>query len=476
MTKRTGNAPATQAGNRTGGGGALAEALTPLIAGMTATRTHLLEWVHTLGVGALHAVFRAEAEALAGPKGNLQRERTHHHWGHAATELTFGGRRIQVARPRVRSRAGEEAVLPAVAAWRARDPLTARVLEQILLGVSTRGYAGSLEAGPAGVPSRGTSKSAVSRTLGRRLTTTLAAQLEQRLDELEVLALFLDGVMIAGQTVIVVLGLTRAGDKRPLGLRLRSTENAVVCTELLQDLLARGLPITERVLCVIDGGKGLRKAVQEVLGTAAVIQRCQIHKARNLQALLPKPRQAHVRATLRRAYRAPSADAARRQLKALGHWLESNGHVDAAASLREGPRGNADGADPRTADAAATLLRDDQLHREPHRDGAPRHAQRHALARWPDDSPLGGPGPRARGDTLSPDQGPWRAHHANDSVAEDDALRGRGVSHNAVSDLVAFSAKGKEGSGAILRKGVTMSVSPQTAAASTIDVSQARGL
>jgi putative transposase len=297
MTKRTGNAAATQAGNGTGGG--LAEVLMPLIEGMTATRTHLLEWVHTLGVGALHAVFRAEAEALAGPKGRHQRARTHHHWGHTATELTFGGRRIQVARPRVRSCAGQEAVLPAVAAWRARDPLTARVLEQILLGVSTRGYAGSLEAGPPATPSRGTSKSAVSRTLGRRLTSTLAAQLEQRLDEVEVLALFLDGVMVAGHTVIVVLGLTREGDKRPLGLRLGSTENAVLCTELLQDLLGRGLVITERVLCVIDGGKGLRKAVQDVLGTAAVIQRCQIHKARNLQALLPQARQAHVRATLR---------------------------------------------------------------------------------------------------------------------------------------------------------------------------------
>jgi len=334
MTKRTGNAQATQAGNATGG--ALAEALTPLIAGMTATRTHLLEWVHTLGIGALQTVFRAEAEALAGPKGKHQAARTHHHWGRTATELTFGGRRIQVARPRVRSREGQEAVLPAVAAWRARDPLTARVLQQILLGVSTRGYAGSLEAGPPGAPSRGTSKSAVSRTLGRRLTATLTAQLEQRLDGVEVLALFLDGVVIAGQTVIVVLGLTREGEKRPLGLRLGSTENAVVCTDLLQELLARGLPITERVLCVIDGGKGLRKAVQDVLGTAAVIQRCQLHKARNLQALLPKARQPHVRASLRRAYRAASADGARRQLKTLGSWLESNGHVDAAASLREG--------------------------------------------------------------------------------------------------------------------------------------------
>jgi transposase-like protein len=143
-------------------------------------------------------------------------------------------------------------------------------------------------------------------------------------------------VVVAGQTVIVVLGLTRDGEKKPLGLRLGSTENAVVCTDLLQDLLARGLTIADRVLCVIDGGKGLRKAVQDVLGTAAVIQRCQLHKARNLLALVPLARQVYVRALLRRAYRAGSADAARRQLKALATWLEANGHVDAEASLREG--------------------------------------------------------------------------------------------------------------------------------------------
>ena len=142
--------------------------------------------------------------------------------------------------------------------------------------------------------------------------------------------------MIGGQTVIVGLGLTRDGEKVPVGLRLGSTENAVVCTELLQDLLARGLTVTERVLCVIDGGKGLRKAMQDVFGTAVVIQRCQVHKARNLLALLPKARQVYVGAMLRRAYRAGSADAARRQLKSLGKWLETNGHVDAAASLREG--------------------------------------------------------------------------------------------------------------------------------------------
>ncbi|MEX2222745.1 MAG: IS256 family transposase [Candidatus Rokuibacteriota bacterium] len=312
---------------------------------MAATRERLLEWVQACGVAALEAMFRGEAAAVAGPKGKHQVGRTHHHWGTTPTELTLGGRRIQVRRPgggggrprpRVRGREGQEVTLPAVAAFRARDPLTARVLEQILLGVSTRGYAASLEAGPVGVPSRATSRSTVSRTLIRRTREQLAAQLSRRLEDLDLVALFGDGVRVAGQTVIVLLGITRDGRKEPLGVSVGSTENAAVCTQLLQDLLARGLPIEGRLLCVIDGGKGLRRALQDVFGDVAVIQRCQVHKRRNLRALLPQGRQAYVMAALGRAYRAASADAARRQLRYLAAWLEQNGHDDAAASLREG--------------------------------------------------------------------------------------------------------------------------------------------
>jgi transposase-like protein len=303
---------------------------------MTATRASLLGWVHACGVAALDVVFREEAEAVAGPKGQHRAGRTHHHWGTTPTELTLGGRRIQVPRPRVRGREGGEVTLPAVAAFRGRDPLTARVLEQILLGVSTRGYAASLEAGPVGVPSRATSRSAVSRTLIRRTREQVATQLTRRLEGLDLVALFGDGVVVAGQTVIVLLGITRDGRKEPLGVSVGSTENAAVCTQLLQDLLARGLPVEGRLLCVIDGGQGLRRALQDVFGDVAVIQRCQVHKRRNLQALLPQGRQAYVRAALGRAYRAASADAARRQLRRLAAWLDQNGHGEAAASLREG--------------------------------------------------------------------------------------------------------------------------------------------
>jgi transposase-like protein len=155
-------------------------------------------------------------------------------------------------------------------------------------------------------------------------------------EDLEVIALFMDGVVVAQQTAIVALGITRDGRKEPLGLRLGSTENAVVCTALLRDLLARGLTVDSRVPCVIDGGKGLRKARGDMFGDAAVIQRCQLHKGRNLEALVPKAHQVWVRAALRRAYRAASTVAARRQLTALVTWLETNGQAAAAASLRKG--------------------------------------------------------------------------------------------------------------------------------------------
>src|SRR5512132_3414803 len=331
MTKRPERGQRRQAENEAGRG--LAPLVEPMLAGMTATRQHLLAWVHAQGLAALDELFREEAVALAGPKGRHHPARTHHHWGTAATELTFGGRRVQMPRPRVRQTAGGGgATLPSVAAFRDRDPLPARMMQQLLAGVSMRQYEASLEARPSGRPTRGSSKSAVSRAVVRRTRQRLQEHLARRLDGLDVVALFMDGVVVAGQTVIVALAITREGGKVPVGLRLGSTENAVLCTELLQDLLARGLTLPGRVLWVIDGGK----ALGDVFGDAAVIQRCQLHKARNLAALVPKARQAYVRTSLRRAYRAASAAAARRQLTALATWLERNGHADAAASVREG--------------------------------------------------------------------------------------------------------------------------------------------
>lgn len=333
MKSRTGKRVGTQAVTLSE---RLRQLLLPMLVGMAATKKDLMEWVHEVGLGALSEIFREDAAAIAGPKGKHRVDRTHHHWGRASSELTLGGRRISMARPRVRTRTGQEVQLPSVKHFREMDRLPERVLNQVVLGVSTRGYAASLEPAPPGLRSRGTSKSAASRHLVARMGTRMREHLSRRLDELRPLALVIDGIVIARQTVVVALAIDRDGTKVPVGLWQGSTENAALCTALLQDLLGRGLRVEGRILCVIDGGKGLRKAITDVLGEAAVVQRCQLHKRRNVKDHLPKSRHAHVDAAMRQAYKSSSADGARKQLRALAAGLDSEGQDGAAASLREG--------------------------------------------------------------------------------------------------------------------------------------------
>jgi transposase-like protein len=316
--------------------GRVRQFLLPMVAGMAAAKQDLLSWVQQVGLEALADVFEADVLSLAGEKGKHRSDRTHHRWGRTTTELPLGGRRIQLERPRVRTKSGREVTLPSVRRFQSEDPLPERVLDQILLGVSTRGYGASLGPVPPGVRERGTSKSAASRHLVERMGRRMEEYLSRPLGEVKLLALMLDGIEVAKHTVVVALGISEDGTKLPLGLWQGSTENAALCTSLLQDLLRRGLLLDGKLLCVIDGGKGIRKAIGDVLGDLAVIQRCQLHKRRNLQDHLPKSVQLHVDRVLREAYASASADTARKRLRGLLSWLESNGHEDAAASLREG--------------------------------------------------------------------------------------------------------------------------------------------
>jgi putative transposase len=149
-----------------------------------------------------------------------------------------------------------------------------------------RNSAKRLEPPPVGVAARGTSKSAASRHL---MTDQLREQLTRRLDALDLLVLLLDGVEVARRTVGAALGILADGRKVVLGLWRGSTENAALATALLQNLLERGLKVEGRTLCVIDGGRGLRKALTEVFGDLVVVQRCQVHKKRNVLDHLLQP-------------------------------------------------------------------------------------------------------------------------------------------------------------------------------------------
>ena len=307
----------------------------PLIVGIEATKKGLLGFVHQMGLLALQELLAFEATQIAGPKGKHSRDREHNHWGNTQTTLPFGGRNVVLKRPRVRGPNGEEQ-LPSFEALREADPLPERVAEQIVLGVSTRGYERSLEPVPDDVKTRGASKSAASRGLIDKTEEQLKEFLNKPLNDLSLIAMSIDGIEIAGKTAIVALGVSMQGDKVPLGVWLGSTENAAVATALFQNLIDRGLSIVEKTLFVIDGGKGIRKAISDVFGSLAVVQRCQVHKARNIREHVPEARRPYVAKQLREAYRSKSAKTARKLLQQLASWLESNGDDCAAESLREG--------------------------------------------------------------------------------------------------------------------------------------------
>ena len=308
----------------------------PMMVGVEATRDGLLSFVHQMGLRALDELLGIEAESIAGPKGRKLPSRTHHHWGTARTPLPFGGRTLKIERPRVRRKSGGEEVLPSLQAFCAADPMSERVVEQIVLGVSTRGYERSLEPVPADAEVAGTSKSSASRALIDGTAQKLAEFLDRKLDDVDLIAMFIDGLEIADKTTVVALGVTRDGTKIPLGIWLGSTENTALTTSLVQNLLERGLCVTEKTLFVIDGGKGIRRALQDVFGDNAVVQRCQVHKTRNVRDHLPEERRGYVTKQMNEAYRSTNAKVAKKRLLQLANWLESNDEDGAAASLREG--------------------------------------------------------------------------------------------------------------------------------------------
>ena len=317
---------------------AMQQLMLPLLIAADATKKGLLAFVQQMGMLALSELLESEAAMIAGPKGSHVRDRTHHHWGTTTTTLPFGGRHVAVQRPRVRRKGngGGEVALPSIEAFREADPISTRVAEQIALGVSTRGYARSLEPIDDELDARGASKSNASRALIERTTQKLADFLDRKLDGLDLVAMFIDGIEIAKHTIVVALGVTIDGTKVPLGVWGGSTENAAVATALVQNLVDRGLRVDHAMLFVIDGGKGLRKALRDVFGDRALVQRCQVHKARNVRDHLPESRRAYVARQMRDAYTSTSAAVAKKKLMQLASWLESNGEDSAAASLREG--------------------------------------------------------------------------------------------------------------------------------------------
>jgi putative transposase len=289
------------------------------------------------GLQVMAALMEADVSALAGPKGKHDATRTAVRHGRERGSVTLGGRRVAITRPRVRAAGGSgELPIASYELFSLTEILGKMAMEKMLAGLWTRRYPVGLE--PVGQQvdesCSATSKSAVSRKFVAMTETALVELLSRDLSGLDLVALMIDGVHFAESCCVVALGIGIDGVKHPLALVEGSTENATLVTGLLVDLRERGLDVTRPMLVCLDGSKALRKAVLDVL-ERPVIQRCQLHKVRNVKDHLRQRLRSTVGRKMTDAYHAGSALEAEAALLALATELDRT-HPGAAASLREG--------------------------------------------------------------------------------------------------------------------------------------------
>jgi transposase-like protein len=284
------------------------------------------------GLLMMKALIDEEVEQVTGQRYTHQADRQATRWGHDEGHVIFAGRKVAMPRPRVRSLEGREIPLTRYQAFAHPQRMRKAVSQRILRRVSTRDYAGVLDEVCDGY---GIQKSSVSRHWKAASSQQLQQLLERPLGELDLCVLFLDGKEFHDFTLIVAMGVDRQGRKHVLGLWSGATENAVVCGALLDDLIARGLSMDKPYLFILDGAKALKKAVVSRFGSQGLIQRCRLHKKRNLQKYLPKKYHGMLSMKLRMAWGMTEYDKAYQELRKVHDWLASINQA-AAESLEEG--------------------------------------------------------------------------------------------------------------------------------------------
>jgi transposase-like protein len=247
--------------------------------------------------------------------------------------IVLAERKLKVSRPRLRGKGGggREIPIPVYERLKAEPRLAQRMTDILVTGVSTRKYAKVL---PAMAGTVGVAKSSVSRKFIEASTKALTELMERRFDGVDMLAIYIDGIIIDKHHILAAVGVDNAGKKHLLGLSQGASENAQVVKDLLKSLVARGVAPEQERLFVIDGSKALRSAIEQVFGKSAQVQRCRTHKMRNVTERLPKEVAAQVKSVMHAAYKLPEKDGMAK-LKHQAAWLKTD-YPDAAASLLEG--------------------------------------------------------------------------------------------------------------------------------------------
>ncbi len=290
------------------------------------------ELIRQAGLRLMDLLMQEEVRELVGERSQRQAERTAHRWGSERGYCVVMGQKVPVERPRVRSTDDQEVRLGSYEMFHRGEPLTETVWEKLMLGLSTRKYGQAVR---EFTEAYGLEKSAVSEHFIEASRAKLQEMMERRLDKTRLCALLIDATPFAGQQLVVAMGISQDGRKMILGLRQGATENATVVGELLGDLVSRGLNFSEPRLYILDGGKALTAAVKKHAGESAAIQRCQVHKRRNVLDHLTDEQKPVVAQRLNAAYALEDHAAAKQALNALHRELMDL-NPSAARSLGEG--------------------------------------------------------------------------------------------------------------------------------------------
>ena len=297
----------------------------PLADAMDAVHLSVDRFCLLAGVEALAEMMEEDATTVCGARHRRHGDRRGYRWGRTHSEIGYHGGKVKVARPRVRDRAGKEVSLESWQALRDGNLLLEWALNLMVLNVSTRKYHRAVrlpEGELAKARGDGTSKSAVSRRFVALSRKKMKAWLASDLSELDLLVIQIDGLHVGDHVLMAAIGVDGNGDKHVLAVVEGATENTVVVQALIDNLLARGLDPTLPRLFIVDGAKALSKAIRNTFGVAAAIQRCQVHKGRNIIERLPQHLHASVKKALRQAWDQDDANKAERLLRNLVRRLE----------------------------------------------------------------------------------------------------------------------------------------------------------
>ena len=378
------------------------QVLLPMLELVENARASIDELMSEAARGFVEQLLVLSAQEVAGAKhpGRRMGEVLWH--GSQPGRVVLAERKLALKRPRLRSRAarGKEVAIPVYERLQAEPRLGERIRDILVRGVSTRKYAEVL---PRMAGTVGIAKSSVSRRFIRASRDALEALMGRRFDEVDILAVWIDGIIVDDHHILAAVGVDAEGSKHLLGLAQGSSENAQVAKDLLSSLVERGIGPDRVRLFVIDGSKALRSAIEELFGDQAKVQRCRIHKMRNVTERLPKPIAAQVRAVMHAAYKLAEKDGIAK-LKQQADLAQDR------VRRRRGEPARGAGGDLHRQSAEAHALADalpgeHQRHRESERCGASRDPSGEPLPRRRDGAALDGDRIPGSGEVVPQDPG-----------------------------------------------------------------------